>query len=287
MKGRLSIKPRECSSVGLFSPYDGNVIGSLLLGAGMALSGSCPGAVFAQVGAGVVSGLYTLAGGVVGGVIWSGILQPIIRTRTTKPQQMPADRSETQTQPMKLAIYEQLGISREAAATGVVAAFAASVAAVEVLAPPLPETRGLVTPIQGGLLVAGSQLVSIFSRTKLLGTSTSFEEVGQYISSTLGLGTSKPGSYGATILTAGMILGSFMVSSMAPENSLSLITSDTVIQPTRAIVGGVLLAVGSRMGGGCTSGHGLSGVALLSISSFVSVAAMFGGGMAIATIFGL
>ena len=287
MNGRLSTKPRELSSVGLFSPYDGNLVGGLLLGGGMALSGSCPGAVFAQVGADVTSGLYTLAGCVVGGVIWSGVLRPIIRTRTRIIQEKAADKPETQTQPMKLAIYERLGISREAAATGLVVGFAASIAAVEVLAPPLPETRGLVSPIQGGLLVAGSQLVSILSRTKLLGTSTCFEEVGQYISSSLGLGTSKPSSYGATVLTTGMILGSFIVSSMASENPLTFTTSDAVIQPARAILGGVLLAVGSRMGGGCTSGHGLSGVALLSISSFVSVAAMFGGGMAVTTLFGL
>ena len=257
----------------------------------MALSGSCPGTVFPQIGAGVVPGLYTLAGCVVGGVIWSGVLQPIIRSRTRKAkpttEEKTATETQTQSRPTKLAIHELLGISRQATAAGVTAMFAASVGAIELLAPSLQRTSGLVTPIKGGILVAGSQLVSIFSRTKLLGTSTSFEEVGAYISSTLGLGTPKPSSYGATILTTGMVLGSFLVSFMAVESTPVPATGGAVIGPARAVLGGILLAMGSRMGGGCTSGHGLSGVALLSISSFVSIAAMFGGGMAVSILFGL
>ena len=42
-------------------------------------------------------------------------------------------------------------------------------------------------------------------------------------------------------------------------------------------VGGILLVFGARLAGGCTSGHGLSGMASLSIASFVTVASMFAG----------
>jgi uncharacterized membrane protein YedE/YeeE len=35
--------PRSPSSINLFGSYDGNVIGGLLLGAGMTLTGACPG----------------------------------------------------------------------------------------------------------------------------------------------------------------------------------------------------------------------------------------------------
>ena len=49
-----------------------------------------------------------------------------------------------------------------------------------------------------------------------------------------------------------------------------------------AFVGGFVLIFGSRLGGGCTSGHGLSGCALLMIQSWIAVPAMFAGGIALA-----
>ena len=42
---------------------------------------------------------------------------------------------------------------------------------------------------------------------------------------------------------------------------------------------------GARIAGGCTSGHGISGMAQLSVGSTVAVAAMFAGGMLIAKLF--
>ena len=47
-------------------------------------------------------------------------------------------------------------------------------------------------------------------------------------------------------------------------------------------VGGFLLLFGARIADGCTSGHGLSGVAQLAVGSTVAVAAMFAGGIATA-----
>ena len=49
-----------------------------------------------------------------------------------------------------------------------------------------------------------------------------------------------------------------------------------------AFIGGFLLLLGARIADGCTSGHGLSGMAQLSVGSTVAVAAMFAGGIATA-----
>lgn len=46
--------------------------------------------------------------------------------------------------------------------------------------------------------------------------------------------------------------------------------------------GGVLMAFGARLAGGCTSGHGISGALQLSVGSWIAVAAFFAGGMAVA-----
>ena len=49
-----------------------------------------------------------------------------------------------------------------------------------------------------------------------------------------------------------------------------------------AFGGGVLLAVGARIAGGCTSGHGISGTLQLSVGSWIAVVCFFLGGAAVA-----
>ena len=47
-----------------------------------------------------------------------------------------------------------------------------------------------------------------------------------------------------------------------------------------AFLGGFVLLFGARLAGGCTSGHGLTGMAQLAVSSSVVVMAIFAGGIA-------
>ncbi|KAI1468812.1 uncharacterized protein F4812DRAFT_458336 [Daldinia caldariorum] len=270
--GYIHLNPREYSTIGIFSVLDGNILGGLLLGAGLTISGSCPGTVFAQVGTGIRSGLYTLGGGILGGIIWSGFLRSALRGQA---------KSSTKTLDGKrypLTLDEWTGTSRLGTIIVMEALFASAAATIAYLAS--PKSGGLVDPVTGGILVAGAQMVSIVTRKSLLGTSSSFEEVGDYFWWTLGQ-RNKPKSYSAIALTTGMIVGALAVSLALPS---ARVAPDITIEPTRAILGGVLLAVGSRMAGGCTSGHGISGMSLHSVSSFVTVAAMFVGGAGIAAI---
>jgi uncharacterized membrane protein YedE/YeeE len=46
-----------------------------------------------------------------------------------------------------------------------------------------------------------------------------------------------------------------------------------------ALVGGVLMGLGSRWAGGCTSGHGISGTLQLAVSSWVTAVSLFIGGI--------
>jgi len=50
-----------------------------------------------------------------------------------------------------------------------------------------------------------------------------------------------------------------------------------------AFLGGIVAMVGARMAGGCPSGHGLSGMMQLSLSSFVALAMFFSVGVLVAT----
>ncbi|KAI1118875.1 hypothetical protein F5Y14DRAFT_183274 [Nemania sp. NC0429] len=263
--GYIQVQPRGHSSLGLLGSLDGNVIGGCLLGIGMTLSGSCPGSVFSQVGAGVPSGSYTLGGCILGGIIWSGFLRPALRSR----------RRDAPPKPDNLTIHGALGTSRAVAFLAVEAMFVASVAVISALG--LAKTRGLVGPVSGGFLVAGAQLVSALTRKALLGTSASFEELGDYISWLLrGGGDGKPRAYGSMAIVTGMMVGTLGVSLAAP---LPQISPSVDLGIPRLVLGGVLLTLGSRIGGGCTSGHGITGISLLSVSSFVTVVAMFAGAM--------
>ena len=55
--------------------YEADILGGILLGAGVTLTGSCPGAVLAQIGAGYRDAIFTLLGGLAGAVAF-GYAEP-------------------------------------------------------------------------------------------------------------------------------------------------------------------------------------------------------------------
>ena len=61
----------------------------------------------------------------------------------------------------------------------------------------------------------------------------------------------------------------------------------TVDQSVWLLVGGVLVGFGTRLGSGCTSGHGVCGVARLSKRSLVATLVFLAVGMCTATLVGL
>jgi uncharacterized protein len=55
-----------------------------------------------------------------------------------------------------------------------------------------------------------------------------------------------------------------------------------VLRVVAAVAGGIFMAFGARLAGGCTSGHGISGTLQLSVGSWIAVLCFFGGGIATA-----
>jgi uncharacterized membrane protein YedE/YeeE len=51
--------------------------------------------------------------------------------------------------------------------------------------------------------------------------------------------------------------------------------------PTTLIIAGLLVGIGTRYGGGCTSGHGICGLSRLSPRSLIATLAFMGSGMVI------
>jgi uncharacterized protein len=91
-------------------------------------------------------------------------------------------------------------------------------------------------------------------------------------------------------LVAGIALGAWMSMKMSgavrapvsPIWSRALGSSSRGLRYAVAFVAGFLILFGARIADGCTSGHGLSGMAQLSVGSTVALAAMFAGGIATA-----
>jgi len=46
-----------------------------------------------------------------------------------------------------------------------------------------------------------------------------------------------------------------------------------------AFAGGFILLFGARLAGGCTSGHGISGISQIAVGSIITVIFMFAGGI--------
>jgi len=61
--------------------WPADVVGGLLLGAGISIAGACPGTVFAQIGAGYRDAWFAVAGGIVGALVfgyWEPALRPVL-----------------------------------------------------------------------------------------------------------------------------------------------------------------------------------------------------------------
>ncbi|KAK4163233.1 hypothetical protein QBC43DRAFT_320208 [Cladorrhinum sp. PSN259] len=254
--------PRPASPINLFSLYDGNIIGGFLLGTGMMLSGACPGTVLAQLGVGVKSGFYAFAGAAAAGVVWSAGLGSYLQARGKKAREIAIQQDKKEV----VTVPEVLGVSRPVVLLGLESMFLGIVYLAARYTTTGPEAK--IPPPVGGLLIVASQLFSLVLRKSLLGTSTSYEEVGAWV---LG-GKLIPEKYKTMLFSAGMIGGAAVVSRLVPEFGE---VTKVAVSPLSAALGGFLMILGSRMAGGCTSGHGISGVSLLSVSSFLTVAACF------------
>lgn len=68
-------------------------------------------------------------------------------------------------------------------------------------------------------------------------------------------------------------------SGLVPQDLLSWGALETVGGMVAVIVGGFLVGFGAGYAGGCTSGHGLTGLATLQLPSLLAVTAFFVGGL--------
>ncbi|MFB6121480.1 MAG: YeeE/YedE family protein [Halobacteriaceae archaeon] len=134
-----------------------------------------------------------------------------------------------------------------------------------------PFPRGVLPYLLGGLLVGLGATVIYLATGIIAGASTFLESTLSYASDVDRFNRRKyVQSRGwRVVFTLGVVSGAAVWGfALAPDPS----GWTTDVQWWRLLGGGVLVGVGTRLGKGCTSGHGVCGVGSLSNASLVNVA---------------
>lgn len=154
-----------------------------------------------------------------------------------------------------------------------------------------------------GLLAIASVLATtqLMGKTSYLGASTTFVRAAGLLEQTIAADHVASNEYYTKtkvrvdwqfMLVIGILLGAFISSIMDKSFRLEAVPPTwadrfgTSIwkRAVGAFVGGIIAMIGARLASGCPSGHGLSGMMQLSVSSFVALVMFFGVGVLIAHI---
>lgn len=78
------------------------------------------------------------------------------------------------------------------------------------------------------------------------------------------------------------VTGGEFVNEWLPPMWIARFGDSIALRAGVAFGGGILMAFGARLAGGCTSGHGISGTLQLNVASWIAVICFFIGGIAVA-----
>lgn len=261
--GLTNISPRTQSNYGWFA-YDGNLVGGVLQGVGMSMTMMEPGLAFVNAGMGQVDARWTVLGGVSGGLGFV-LLNEKLKRRT----------SAVGAKKKSLTFQDELEISTSSA---VIAYEVFAFCTLVLIGLYVREVGGdheskWTTAVIGGILLGISQLISIALTGGTVGVSSAYPSFATHILRMLGNVRPHPG-YGSIAFACGLLMSGMFASAIyMPVKDLVKTDSSRNLM----LLGGFLTILGSRLAGGCTSGHGLSGCGTLSISSFATLTAMIVG----------
>jgi len=256
-------KVRPSSTLNWFGRYDANILGGALVGVGMSLSGACPGTVIVQLANGVRSGIYVAIGAVLGGFFHAKFGKSL----AAYCQPPPNTTAETigakfNVDPMKVFLAFEVMCAGAVAVTSWVTP---------------KESHGWLHPVAGGLWIGCAQATSILLTNTPLCVSATYEQIGRYIWRALGQTSvaAPPPPPRALTFAVGIFAGSAALATILPPAPTEVVQ----VSKLSAVIGGFVMLVGAGAAGGCTSGHGISGLSSFSFSSLLTVAAMFSGGI--------
>lgn len=126
---------------------------------------------------------------------------------------------------------------------------------------------GMERYLIGGLLIGLGVALLFVTTGKLGGASTFFSATWSWVSNLpfFQEASLRNSRQWRLVYALGMVLGGVVYV------ALGLPTEPSQVQLWRFAVGGLLIGFGARLGGGCTSGHGICGMASLSVGSMLMV----------------
>ncbi|MWV65418.1 YeeE/YedE family protein [Halorubrum sp. JWXQ-INN 858] len=125
----------------------------------------------------------------------------------------------------------------------------------------------------GGLLVGLGTVVIYLGTGITAGASTFLESTLSYVSAQSRFEQYRPSRDWRVVFTVGIVGGAAVYALIYQGEAWALAGSGwtTEVQPWRLLLGGILVGIGTRIGKGCTSGHGICGVGSVSRTSLVGV----------------
>lgn len=152
------------------------------------------------------------------------------------------------------------------------------------------------SPYVVGILIGALNIASLILSDKVLGASTSYVRASGFIQKAIDKDYVKNNEYylktapeidWGVMLVIGTIIGAFISAQLSGDFELVLIppmwaneiSNSFFVRFIIAVFGGIVLGIGSRWAGGCTSGHGISGAGQLSVVSWVAAIFYFIGGI--------
>ncbi|ADZ70027.1 YeeE/YedE thiosulfate transporter family protein [Polymorphum gilvum] len=159
------------------------------------------------------------------------------------------------------------------------------------------------SPYVAGIVIGLLQIPAFLLAGTALGASSSFVTAAAWVASIFDPAAAQidyfakhlvgAKNYWQAAMVIGIGLGAYLSARASGTRRASFAPSWTGYTGIRSLagrlamgfVGGFVLLVGARIADGCTSGHGISGMAQLAVGSTVAVAAMFVGGIAISMLF--
>ena len=123
----------------------------------------------------------------------------------------------------------------------------------------------------GGLLIGSAAAVFLLLSGRVAGVS------GMAAAATRITRSSTPQSQAAAFLI-GLPIGALLISGFVRQPELTITSSVPLL-----IIAGLLVGFGTRLGNGCTSGHGVCGIARLSVRSLAATGTFMAA--AVATVF--
>jgi uncharacterized membrane protein YedE/YeeE len=115
-----------------------------------------------------------------------------------------------------------------------------------------------INAIWGGLIIGASAGAFLLFEGRVLGVSGITGRISEF---------TKGDTAWRIIFVLGAILGGFVASNIWPENFSNIISESNYL---RLAVAGLLVGFGTKMGNGCTSGHGVCGIGRLSPRGIVA-----------------